>query len=102
MPASQAFGASDGKELYTKNCKECHGVTGDGKGASGKMLSPKVKQDLSDPATQAKLKDDDIVKSITDGVTQDGKELMKPLKAKKNLSDDDIKALVEYVRSLKK
>ncbi len=103
LPAMRVSAAPDGKELYTRNCKECHGVTGDGKSPSGKALNPKVKQDLSDAAVQAKIKDEDIIKSITDGVkSDDGKVLMKPLKEKDKLSDEDIKAIVQYVRTLKK
>jgi mono/diheme cytochrome c family protein len=47
---------------------------------------------------QKKLSDEQVVKSIKEGVIEDGKQRMKPIKG---LSDDDIAAVVKYVRSLK-
>jgi mono/diheme cytochrome c family protein len=105
MASVPSHAAPDGQALYIKSCKECHGVSGNGKGPTGNLLNPHIKQDLSDAATQSKLKDSDIIEAITNGVHEDhkpdGKLIMKPVKAKANLSDDDIKALVQYVRTLK-
>ena len=48
---------------------------------------------------QAAIKDDAAAKAIKEGLkSDDGKTLMKPFE----LSDADIKALVAYVRGLKK
>jgi cytochrome c1 len=49
---------------------------------------------------QAELKDDAAIKAIKEGLKDaDGKTLMKPVEG---LSDDDIKALVAYMRTFKK
>ncbi len=63
----------------------------------GKQLSAK---DLTDPKVQAAFTDAKATQSIKEGVKQSGKTTMKAFGGK--LSDDEIKALVTYVRSLKK
>jgi cytochrome c6 len=88
--------AADGKELWTKNCAKCHGEDGKGQGAMGKKLGVK---DYTDAKVQAALKDEQITKAIKEGVKQGDSQTMKPFP---DLSADDIKALVTYVRSLKK
>jgi len=56
-------------------------------------------KDFTDAKVQAELKDDAAAKTIKEGMKdKDGKTLMKPFDT---LSDDEIKALVAYVRSLK-
>lgn len=57
-------------------------------------------KDLTNPEVQAKLKDEDVFKSIKDGVTEDGKKKMPSFSEKMN--DQEIKELVPYVRSLLK
>ena len=62
----------------------------------GKKLGCK---DWTDAAAQAKFTDDDAAKAIKEGFKDaDGKTLMKPAEG---LSDDDVKALVAYVRAFK-
>ncbi len=63
----------------------------------GKQLSAK---DLTDPKVQAAFTDAKATQSIKEGVKQGGKTTMKAFAGK--LSDDEIKALVTYVRSLRK
>ena len=56
-------------------------------------------KDFTDAKVQADIKDADAIKAIKEGLTNDdGKTLMKPFD---QLSDDEIKALVAYVRTLK-
>ena len=56
--------------------------------------------DLSDAAVQAKFTDDDIFKAVKVGRKDEtGKVTMKPIEG---MTDDEIKALVPLVRSLKK
>ena len=62
----------------------------------GKKLGVK---DYTDAKVQAALKDDQITKAIKSGVKQGDSQTMKPFP---DLTDDEIKALVTYVRSLKK
>ena len=56
-------------------------------------------KDFTDAKVQADLKDDAMTKAIKEGMKNaDGKTLMKPFDT---LTDDEVKALVAYVRSLK-
>lgn len=86
--ASVAFGA-DAAANWSQHCASCHGKDGKGATAMGKKLGVK---DYT--ATQS-FSDADATKAIKDGA---GK--MKGFKDK--LSDADVKALVAYVRGLKK
>ena len=83
-----AFGA-DGAALWAQNCASCHGKDGSGNTTMGKKLG---------------LKDYTKSQSFSDAeaanVIKNGKGKMKAYKDK--LSDADVKALVAYVRSLKK
>ena len=83
-----AFGADAGA-LWAQNCASCHGKDGSGNTAMGKKLGVKdytKEQGFSDAEATSVIKN--------------GKGKMKAYKGK--LSDADIKALVAYVRSLKK
>ena len=89
--------AADGKENWGKQCAKCHGAEGKGDTKMGQKLSIK---DLTDAKVQDALTDDAAVKAIKEGLKdKDGKLQMKPVEG---LSDDDIKALVQHVRGLKK
>jgi mono/diheme cytochrome c family protein len=83
-----AFGA-DGAALWGQHCASCHGKDGSGSTAMGKKLGVKdytKSQGFSDAEATSVIKN--------------GKGKMKGYQAK--LSDADVKALVAYVRSLKK
>ena len=89
--------AADGAALYKKECAKCHGEDGKGQTVMGKKMKAK---DYSDAKVQEALTDDAITKSIKEGYKdKEGKVVMKPMP---NLSDDDVKALVKHMRSLKK
>ena len=88
--------AADAKENWGNLCAKCHGAEGKGDTKMGQKLGCK---DLSDAKVQADLKDDAAAKAIKEGLKKDDKSLMKPFDT---LSDADIKALVAYVRGLKK
>ena len=89
--------AADPKALWDANCAQCHGKSGNADTKMGKTLSAK---DLTDPKVQAAFSDAKATQSIKEGVKENGKTTMKAFGGK--LSDDDIKALVAYVRTLKK
>ena len=86
--AGIGFGA-DAAAIWSQHCASCHGKDGSGNTTMGKKLGVKdykKEQGFSDAEAT------NIIKS--------GKGKMKGFKDK--LSDADVKALVAYVRSLKK
>jgi cytochrome c553 len=89
--------AGDAKANYEKSCAKCHGADGKGETKMGKKNGAK---DYTDAKVQDALKDDAAIKAIKEGYKdKDGKEVMKPAE---DLSDDDIKGLVAYMRKFKK
>jgi len=91
-----AFGA-DAATNWTDQCAKCHGADGKGETKMGRKLSI---GDMTDAKMQAKFTDEEAAKAIKNGLTDStGKTTMKAIEG---LSDDDIKALVAYVRTLKK
>ena len=89
--------AADAKENWEKNCAKCHGEDGAGKTKMGGKLGVK---DYTDAKVQAEMKDDAMTKAIKEG-TKEG-ETVKMKAFGDVLNDDEIKALVAYVRGLKK
>jgi mono/diheme cytochrome c family protein len=89
--------AADPKTNWTNNCAQCHGKDGRADTKMGRQLSAK---DLTDPKVQAAFTDAKATQSIKEGVKQNGKTTMKAFAGK--LTDEEIKALVAYVRTLKK
>ena len=86
---------SDGKVLYEKSCKMCHGIDGKGnaKLAQGMKIKPGA-LDLTKQETKDK-KDEALKIAITDGI---GK--MKGFKDK--LKAEEIVPIVAHVRTLQK
>lgn len=84
-------------ENWNKHCASCHAKDGSGSTKMGKKLNLK---DYRDAKVQEGFTDDVALKAIKEG-TKDaaGKETMKPFAEK--LSDDEAKALVAHVRTLK-
>jgi cytochrome c553 len=97
LAAALSARAADAKENWDNLCAKCHGAEGKGDTKMGQKLGCK---DFSTAAVQADIKDDAAIKAIKEGLkNSDDKTLMKPFDT---LSDDEAKALVAYVRSLKK
>ena len=89
MVAGRPAAADDAEALYKSKCQACHGA--DGKGSPvGQKIGVK---DFHSPEV-AKMTDEELIK-----VTKEGKGKM-PAYDKK-LTDDQIKQLIKYVRSLK-
>jgi mono/diheme cytochrome c family protein len=89
--------AADVRTNWDNNCAQCHGKDGRADTKMGKQLSAK---DLTDPKVQAAFTDAKATQSIKEGVKQGGKTTMKAFGGK--LTDEEIKALVAYTRTLKK
>lgn len=88
--------AQDGKALWTANCTPCHGASGKGDTKMGQTLGA---MDLTNASKQSAFSDAQAAEAIKNGIKQNGKTAMK---AFPKLSDGDVKALVAYVRTLKK
>jgi len=84
-------------ENWDNHCTKCHGDDGKGQTKAGKKLQLR---DYTDAKVQAEMKDEDMIKAITDGISDKaGKEKMKAYKDE--LSADEIKALVAHIRKFK-
>jgi len=97
MAGAVSLRAADAKETYDKSCAKCHGEDGKGKTKMGEKLGVK---DYTDAKVQGDLKDDEMAKAIKDGVKEKDSDKVK-MKAFGDLSDDEIKALVGYIRAFK-
>jgi cytochrome c oxidase cbb3-type subunit 3 len=85
------------QENYQTYCKKCHGEHGKGDGPGAAMLNPKPR-DFADCENMQKRSDEELFKVISEG----GESLhmsadMQPWGG--TLSDDEIHALVKFVRS---
>ena len=87
--------AADGKTVYADSCTKCHGDDGKGQTTMGKKVGAR---DYTDAAVQASFTDADGIKALKEGLKKDDKTLMKPME----LSDDDNKAVIAYMRTFKK
>jgi mono/diheme cytochrome c family protein len=76
--------AQEGESIYKSKCATCHGPTADGK------IGPSLKT--------TKLSEDDIVLLLSKG--NDARK-MPHKKAMATLTDDQIKAVAHYIKSLK-
>jgi mono/diheme cytochrome c family protein len=81
--------ADDAAALYKSKCQVCHGPDGKGTAAGQKMGA----NDFQSPEVQ-KASDADLIK-----ITKDGKDKMPKYDGK--LTDDQIKGLIKYIRTLK-
>ncbi len=97
LAAAWSAKAADAKANWDNLCQKCHGAEGKGDTKMGQKLGRK---DFTDAKVQADMKDDAATKAIKEGLkSPEDKTLMKPFDT---LSDDEVKALVAYVRGLKK
>lgn len=89
-PADEA--ALDPKKLYTKNCAACHRPSGEGGKMEfeGKTINP----DNLTSAKAKKLSDDKIANIVKEGVEDDGMPSFKD-----KLTDEQINAIISYIRS---
>jgi len=84
---------ADVKEVYAKNCASCHGADGKAQSSIAKKLRVR---DL----TQSTSSDDQIEHQIRNGRPADQKASKMPA-FESRLSNEEIKALVTYVKSFR-
>jgi len=95
----EASGSSSIDGKYNTFCSSCHGVDGDGKGPAGMALKPPPRDFVT--WTDPSITDDYIAKVISEGGAAVGKSaLMAPWGGV--LSADELKQMVEKVRSFQK
>jgi len=98
LAAALTAKGAEAKENWDTICAKCHGPEGKGDTKMGLKLGCK---DMTDAKVQADIKDDAAFKALKEGLkSDDDRTLMKPFGD--TLSDDEIKALVAYVHTLKK
>lgn len=90
--SSAASGSTDGKSLYQEVCSRCHGSGGK---PSPSLVARIGVKDLTSPALQARLDIEAIEKQIRNG----SKNRQMPA-FQGALSDAQLKALAEYVKTL--
>ena len=89
--------AAPAAENWENHCTKCHGADGKGQTKAGRKLQVK---DYTDAKVQAEMTDEEMTKIITEGANDKaGKEKMKAYKGE--ISPDEIKDLVAYVRKFK-
>ena len=88
--ASTAFAAADGAALFKSKCAMCHGADGSASTGMGKSMGLKP---LGSPDVQ-KMSDEDMTALVANG-----KGKMPASKGK--LTDEEISAVVKYVKTLK-
>ena len=89
--------AADAAANWEEHCAKCHGADGKGQTKMGRKLNI---SDFTDAKVQACFTDERAFKAMKEGVKdKNGKQTMKPIEG---LTDDDMKALVPFVRALKK
>jgi mono/diheme cytochrome c family protein len=84
-----------GAQIYDDKCAGCHGPSGKGDGPAGKALTPNP----PDFSTSLKGKDDAYLTKI---IKEGGEAVKKSpsMPASSDLTDDQVKALVAYIKSL--
>lgn len=89
--ATNVFAQKDAKGIYLDKCAVCHGADGTASTARGRKLRMKSVKE-----TATKVKPEEMIKIVSDGkgADMDGYS--------KELSKDEIKALVDYYRGMAK
>lgn len=88
-----SFGA-DGKAIYEANCVKCHGSDGKGQTKMGRRLEVR---DFTKDEVWNSFDDEDAFKAVKNGIKRDGELIMGY-----QMPDEDIKASIEYMKTLKK
>ncbi|HSH09753.1 MAG TPA: c-type cytochrome [Oceanipulchritudo sp.] len=88
---------AEAEAIWNNQCAKCHGKDGKGQTKMGLRINA---ANLADPAVQEKISDERILEVMMNGAKDEkGKVVMLPAK---NVTDDQLQQLVEYVRSFAK
>jgi mono/diheme cytochrome c family protein len=87
-----------GRALFETRCFVCHGRTGQGNGPAAVGLNPPP-VDFTKSNWQASVSDADLMRVIKDGGAALGRSAVMPPNA--DLNEQQIEALIAFVRSLK-
>jgi len=90
--------AAQGAALYRVYCTQCHGLDGDGRGINVRDMAVQPR-DHTDTGEMSARTDEDLFKAIQGGGKAVNKSVLMPAWGG-NLSDQDIRALVAYLREL--
>ncbi len=85
------------KANWISHCAKCHGENGRGETKQGKQM--KI-PDLSTKQIQSLFTDEQAFKIIKEGLRDDTDKVS--MKAVEGLSDEEIRAIIPYIRTLKK
>lgn len=88
--------AAPAAENFENHCAKCHGADGKGQTKVGKKLNVR---DMTSAAFKKDFDDARAFKALKEGIKKDGKEVKKSFAG--DLSDDEMKALVAYVKAMK-
>lgn len=91
--------AASAKENFEWYCVQCHGSDGTGKGINSVKELPVGPMDLSNPKEMKKFTGEQIIKTLTHGGPVNTLDSLMPPWGNR-LAKDEIKALMQYVRSL--
>jgi mono/diheme cytochrome c family protein len=94
--AAPSGDATHGQQVYAQTCTPCHGATGKGDGAAAATLNPKP-ADHTNKAVIGARSDQDLANIIKMGGGVVGKPTMP---ASPQLSDNDVKDVIAYLRQL--
>lgn len=96
--STSILAVESGADLYKTYCWQCHGKSGDGMGVNVRDMSVQPR-DHTDAKEMASRSDDELFKAIKEGGQAISKSVLMP-PWKGNLSDDEIRAVVGYLREL--
>jgi len=91
--------ASDGKELYSFYCAQCHGDTGTGDGPNVTKDMPVTPRNFTNAAEMNKLSDTDLRNVIMDGGPALSKSAIMPPWSK-TLTEKEVHELIEELRDI--
>jgi mono/diheme cytochrome c family protein len=93
MAAALNEDGSRGRIVYSKNCAVCHGERGDGQSRARNSMIPPPR-DFTAPAARAELSEQRMLASVTHGRADTAMAGFE-----RQLSRDDIRAVVKYIRA---